>query len=725
MGIAVIDEHLELTNVVRAFLEHNDARGAARSGLDAEAEVLPAFWGEMAALGWLGLHLGEDVGGSGYGLPEVGIVVEQFGRFAAAGPFLPTVAVSAVIDVLGTPRQRSSFLPSLADGSSVAGLGLHTSLVADDKGAVSGEAGPVLGAGLADVLLLAVGDDLVVVDPGDAAVSVSPCPSLDRSRRVSRVRLASYAPRADDVIAGGRSRALQIAVALAAADAAGGAEACVEMAVEYAKIREAFGQPIGAFQAVKHHCVNMLAQSTMATSAAWDAVRAAGRAAGELSSSVASAVAFPAFWFCAQKNIQVHGGVGFTWDNDAHLYLRRALSLLTLFGHLEEDRARVFAAYASGQRAETAVVLPPEIEAIRPEVRAFRDRVVTLPESERRGAWIDSGYLVPTWPKPWGVDASPGDELVIEQELAGLPRYGAAGVSWIVKTLAMCATPGQQERWVRPALEGTLAICQMFSEPGGGSDLAALTTKADRVEGGWLVNGQKIWTSNAHQSDYGFAIVRTDPTMEKHAGLTSMMINIHHPGVEVRPLRQITGDRTFRSFDVGTRFCEVFFADVFVPDDDVIGPVNGGWAVARAVLGNERAQLGGDVTHISIDRLIDCILDRTADDSPIRLEAGAILAEHHALTISNLRQTHRLLATGVPGPEGSLAKVAGTELEQHLTEICVRALGPDSAAVDGDGVHWVHDYLDARKWTIGGGTSEIQRNIVGERVLRLPRERRR
>ncbi len=194
--------------------------------------------------------------------------------------------------------------------------------------------------------------------------------------------------------------------------------------------------------------------------------------------------------------------------------------------------------------------------------------------------------MLPHWPAPWGRDAGPLEQLVIEQELsqAGIKRPGYGITGWVILTLIQHATPDQVQRWVRPALDREVIWCQLFSEPGAGSDAAGIRTRAVRAEGGWLINGQKVWTSGAHVAGFGLATVRTNPDAPKHQGITTMVIDMHAPGVTVRPLRMPTGHSDFN---------EVFFDDVFVPDADVVGAVDGGWTVARATLGNESVSIGG------------------------------------------------------------------------------------------------------------------------------------
>jgi alkylation response protein AidB-like acyl-CoA dehydrogenase len=355
-------------------------------------------------------------------------------------------------------------------------------------------------------------------------------------------------------------------------------------------------------------------------------------------------------------------------------------------------------------------VSPPAPE-LRTAARAFRARYESLPDSERRAALVDSGFLVPHWPPPWGRGADLLEQLAIDEELDGLPRSAAGG--WLALTLTAVGTPEQQERWVRQSLEGTLGICQLFSEPDAGSDLASLKTRAERTDGGWIVNGQKVWTSGGMTADWGYALVRTEPNAEKHAGITVMMINMTAPGVDRRPLRQITGD---------AHFSEVFLDNVFVPNDDVIGEINQGWGIARTTMGNERMVIGSTITHVRPGLLVDLVRERAPEGSPLRQEVGAILAEHHALTMVDLRRAMRALVEGATGAEGNVTKLIGNELDQRIAEVGMRLLGADAAAIDGEFAAWGYQYLFTKAYTLGGGTSEISRNAIGERILGLPRD---
>ncbi|HEY8217609.1 MAG TPA: acyl-CoA dehydrogenase [Acidimicrobiia bacterium] len=714
MSIAITDEHRALADTAADLLRKRDARGAARSLLTAPREELPELWADLAELGWLGLHVSVEHGGAGASLEELVVVVEELGRALAPGPFVPTVITSAVVDATGDLSTQEAVLPGLADGSRAAGVGLAADLRLRD-GTVSGDAGVVLGGGLADVLLLGTGDDAVLVDVAGGGVDVAVPTNLDPTRRSARVVLDGATA---TVLPGARATLRDVARVILAAEAVGIARECTETAAAYAKVREQFGRPIAMFQAVKHHCANMLVATELATAAVWDAARAASMGGDQraLTAAVAATLAGPAADLCANLNMQVHGGIGFTWEHDAHLYLRRATTVRAL---LEPDvaAAAVTDLTRAGVRRARTIDLPSESEPIRDEVRSFAQRIHAQDAADQRRALIESGYVMPHWPKPWGRDAGAIEQLVVEQEFAAAgvkrPSYGITG--WVILTLIQHATEDQVQRWVAPALGQDVVWCQLFSEPDAGSDAAGIKTKGTRVEGGWLVNGQKVWTSSAHVAGRGLATVRTNPDVPKHQGITTMVIDMSSPGVEVRPLRMVSG---------ASEFNEVFFTDVFVPDDDVVGPVDGGWAVARATLGNESVSIGGGEGMLAFpgDGMIP-----PYDAHPERLPGGAArigryIADAQAIGLLNLRSAHRAVAGAGPGPEGNVTKLALSEIGHEAAEILAALAGSDTAFMDGAAATSNTLVLFHRAMSIAGGTSEIKRNQIGERILGLPRD---
>ena len=714
MPIALTDDHRELGDVARSFLTAQKARWAARELLDADEESRPPFWNELAGLGWLGLHVDEKHGGSGFGLPELVVVIDELGRAVAPGPFVPTVVVSAVLDAVGTEEQKARLLPGLIDGTHTGAVGFGGDVTVSG-GKATGDAGVVLGAGLADVLLVTAGDDVLIVQRGADGVSVEVPGNLDRTRRSGRVRLEAAAV---DVLPGARAAALARARTLFAAEAVGGASDCVDTAVEYAKVREQFGRTIATFQAVKHHCANMLVAAESAVATVWDAARAAGEDEEQfhLAAATAATLAFSAYVRNAELNIQVHGGIGFTWEHDAHLHLRRALTVAALLGG-DGPATDVFTLTAGGLTRANSLDLPPEAEAMRVEIRGEAQRIAKLDEKAQLDELIATGYLMPHWPKPWGRAAGAVEQLLVEEEFAAAavkkPDYGITG--WVILTLIQHGTPSQIDRFVEKALRKDEIWCQLFSEPSAGSDAAAVKTRATRVDGGWKINGQKVWTSGAHYCQRGLATVRTDFDGPKHAGITMVILDMTAPGVEIRPLRQITGESDFN---------EVFFNDVFVPDEDVVGEPNAGWTVARATLGNERVSIGGGTGGVATATawLVDLTKRNGGKVIGAAQRTGRFLAEGDALRLLNLRSAARSIEGAGPGPEGNITKL---KLADHFGEqgaIAAALVGPDLALEGGEAALAARAAMGARGMAIAGGTSEIARNQIAERILGMPRD---
>ncbi|MGO9100750.1 MAG: acyl-CoA dehydrogenase [Mycobacterium sp.] len=724
MPLAMTGEHRALAEVAQSMVtSRSGTAGARRILLDAGGDQgrwwqNDGLWKEIVSTGWLGLHVDERFGGQGYGLPELTIVLEQLGRVAIGGPFLPTVVASAVVAEAGSDEQQQRWLPRLVSGDVVVGIGTRSDAALTDS-TVSADAVATLGERAADVFLIPVGDDLVLVESGDS-VHITRTDAVDQLMRPITVVGLSDTPVAD-VFPAAASAAARFVRLLASAEAAGGLAACTEMAVAYAATREQFGRPIGSFQAVKHHCANMLVDTELAVAVTWDAARAHGPEA-ELAATMAAGHVLPAYQRVALRNIQLHGGIGYTREHDAQLYVRRATVLLTFAGGPDALWDKVSELQRGGARRGQSLDLPPQAEQYRHAVREFRASLERTAAADQHRLWARSGYLEPHWPTPYGRAADSVEQLIIEQELDGLERPSLGLGEWVVPTLLQRGSPEQIERLIWPSLEGELRWCQLFSEPGAGSDAAAVSTKATRTEGGWLVTGQKVWSSDAVNCQRGLATVRTDPTAPKHKGITAMIIDLADPGVEIRPLTEITGEALFN---------EVFFNEVFVPDRDVVGAVNSGWSVAMATLGNERVSIGGGSVTLRAESLLDLLARHRVDNThALSRDVGAMLIEAYALAALNVRQAARaVLDTGATGPrtssaapgiEGNIAKLFGAEHAQRVAELAVRIAGP--ALLTGGEPEVVHDYLFSRCLTIAGGTSEIIRNLIAERILGLPRD---
>ncbi len=721
--LGVSDDHVALHHAARRFLLDRCPPAVPRALLEAgdgDTAERPPFWDDLAALGWLGLHLSEDVGGSGYGLSELVVVLEELGRVAAPGPFVPTVLASAVIDRYGSDEARARWLPGLADGSITGAVGF------------AGEGAPVLGAAAADVVVVWVSGHWLVVSRRDCEVTAAK--NVDMTRRAALVGVpdggspgASLRDLPDGAIE-------EVAAVLLGAEAVGVAAWCVDTAAEYACVREQFGRPIGQFQAVKHRCADMLCALESARAAVWDAARALDEthpssgvsaadadavAGASLAAQIAGALAPEAAVTCTKGCVQVLGGIGFTWEHDAHLYLKRSLAVRALLGGTVHPwRARTFALARAGARRDVVVDLPPEAAPWRAEVDAFLEDLRNHDKSEWRARMADAGYITPHWPRPFGRDAGPVEQLVIDEAFraARVRRPHLQVGAWALPTLIAHGSPEQHERWVGPTLRGEIAWCQLFSEPGAGSDLAALTTKGVKVDGGWLLSGQKVWTSMAKDADVGICLARTDPSAPKHEGISCFVVDMTAPGIDIRPLRELTGFAMFN---------EVFLSDVFVPDDALVGEPHHGWSAARTTLANERVSMG---SGSSFGLGVQMLLGSVGEDGTVTAdELGGLLAEAQALAALGLRLTVRALgrdaaSAAEPGPESSVRKLLSAEHDQKVQEVGLGLLGSAGALDDGEAAQWLAGFLANRCLTIAGGTSEIQRNVIAERLLGLPKD---
>ena len=732
MALALTEEHLALAESVRGWAGRAAPAEALRAAVADDDGGAALYTGTLrpalAGQGLLGLHLPESLGGQGYGLPELAIAVEELGRALVPGAFLPTVLASAILYGAGADA-AGGLVKDMAGGTLTGAVGFAPGIRATGAGAtgmlvIDGACGPVPGAGLADVLILPAaldGEDgdrrWVVVDAAD--VEITQLDSLDLTRQAGRVRADQLSVPPERVLAGLSPGAVtSLAAVLLAAEACGIADWAVATAAGYAKIRHQFGRPIGQFQAVKHRCAWMLTAAEQAAAAAWDAARAvqAGSldAGGEFAAAVAALVAVDAAVSCAHECIQVLGGIGYTWEHDAHLYYRRALSLRALLGGSGDWAQRVAALALAGASRPISIDLPPEAEPLRAQVRAELAEIAAARPADRHGRLAEGGWVVPHLPRPWGRDAGPLEQLVIAEEMraAGLRAPGLAIGAWVVPALVQYGTTEQQERFLPPTLRGELIWCQLFSEPGAGSDLAGLSTRAERAEGGWRLTGQKIWTSLAKEAAWAICVARTDPDAPRHDGISYFLVDMTSPGVQVRPLREMTGDALFN---------EVFLDEVFVPDDLVVGGVNQGWRVARTTLANERVSLSQSWTFgCGNPELIEAVHGLGAGAGQAVLErAGRLVAEGHAIDLLGMRVTLKQLSGTEPGATGSVRKLLGMRHAQRVAEECWSLTGPDGAV---GGTRWSRAVLFTRALTIGGGTTDIQLNIIGERILGLPRD---
>jgi 3-oxochol-4-en-24-oyl-CoA dehydrogenase len=725
VSIPVTEEHEALAESVGRWAADRCPESLPQEAFDADADALPSLWEDIASQGWLGIHLPEEHGGVGYGLEELAVVLEQLGRAMVPGPFLPTVLAAELVHRTGSDKAISELLPGFIDGSRPAGISLQPTLTAQRDGdglTVSGTTKPVMGGAVAGVLVLAAnvdGDDVWFVVDADQA-TVTELKSFDGSRREAKVELDGVSVSAERVLTGlTTEQARDLAATLFSAEAAGIAGWAVDTAADYAKVREQFGRPIGQFQGVKHRCADMLVRSEQAQGVAWDAARAGSDgdfAELRLPATAAAAVALEGAFENAKDCIQVLGGIGFTWEHAAHMYLKRAMALRAHLGASPAPwRQRAAKLALSGVRRNLSLDLGEEAEGHRTQVREFLASLEGLDDQAKRNRMAEEGYIVPHLPKPWGREAGAIEQLVIDEEFrdAGERRPGLGIAAWVVPSVIAYGTEEQKEKYLGPTFRGEMIWCQMFSEPGAGSDLASLSMKATRVDGGYLLTGQKVWTSGAHVSQHAICLARTSRDEDsKHFGITYFLLDMKAEGVDVRPLREITGEALFN---------EVFCNDVFVPDEDVLGDVDDGWRVARNTLSNERVSLSGG-SMIGGD--VEGLLRQVSEDSdPTVLErVGFLITRGQSLGLLGYRSTMRTLSGTEPGASSSVRNLLGSEHGQDVAQLSHELLGADAATMEDVAAMTGRGFLFQRAVTIYGGSSEIQRNVIAERVLGLPRD---
>ncbi len=721
--LGLTEEQRDLRDSVRAFVKRHVTETVVREAVDVPTEELPAFWPVLAAEGLLSLHLPEEHGGADATLLETAVVLEELGRSMAPGPFLPTVVASAVLHHAG----HTAHLEALADGTTPGAIALQAGTLtgerdADGNVAIRGESAPTLGGRLAGIFVLPVAVALdtvwVVVTSADVVLDDDRS-SHDLTRRLAKVRLDLTVP-AGDVLALDPQTPRDLAATLFAAEASGLADWATWTAAEYARVREQFGRPIGQFQAVKHRTAWMLAIAEQSRVCAWDAARAWAPGVDpqetSLAAAVAGAVSVEGAFRTAKDCINTLGGIGFTWEHDASLFLRRAQTLRLVLGSTATWQQRVADLTLDGVRRALALDLPAEAEQVRMEVRAELEPARGLDGAERRTYLAGHGYTAPHLPTPWGKGADAVTQLVIAEELraAGLEAHNMVIGNWVVPTLVEHSSPEQLEWFLPPSLRGDLAWCQLFSEPGAGSDLANLRTRADKVDGGWLVNGQKVWTSMALEADFGILLARTDQDAPKHKGLSYFLLDMSSPGIDVRPLRELTGEALFN---------EVFLDGVFIPDEMLVAGPGDGWKLARTTLANERVSLSaGSSLGQGGEALLALARTDEALDAQRRTQLGKILCDAQSGGLFGLRNAIRQVSGAQPGAESSVAKLLGVAHIQEIWEVAMEWQGADAlygAAERGTPTWW---FLNSRNLSIAGGTTDVQLNIIGERILGLPRD---
>ena len=711
-----------------------------------QADGWVGVFAQLADFGVFAAAIPEELGGLGASVADALAMIEQCGHDLVPGPIVETVAAAVVLARSADPRVRK-LLAQLMEGASVAVVA--RSVRSGDGGAL--DLGAISGYTDGATILVApsvpspdsleASDSLESLDspesgawriipPHTGVIEATAVPTLDSTRPVARVSINHLG--ADDVIAvDDRVLVDGLLASGHAAYASGMTRWALQAAVDYAKVRTQFGVPIGSFQAVKHICAEMLCRATQMEAAAWDLCGAVTQYldaapddetrrnadAGpsvieqlELCVMVADVLVADLPVDTAKDCIQVLGGIGFTYEHNAHLYLRGALAMRAAVAGADEQRRELGRRSRAGLRRHFTIDLS-SVDDQRAEVRRTCERIGAATDSAQRELLASSGYLTPHWPRPHGLAAEPALQLLIDTELerAGVTRPDLVIGAWAIPTILEYGTAAQQQRFVAPTLAGEIVWCQLFSEPEAGSDLAGVRTRATRVEGGWELTGQKIWTSQAHNAHWGICLARTDTDVPKHKGITYFLVDMETPGIDVRPLRELTGRANFN---------EVFLDAVFVPDDCVVGEPGAGWRLARTTLANERVAMGGSGLGKEMGELFDLLAQREQPlNAAEQTRLGSLVAQAHIGRVLDAQAVTRRLDGHDPGALSSVRKLIGVAHRQAVPEFAFDLLGPD-AVVASDAAELL---LQNRCLSIAGGTTQILRTTAAERILGLPR----
>jgi alkylation response protein AidB-like acyl-CoA dehydrogenase len=788
MNFDFSDEQQMLRDEVRKFLVKESPLKAAREVLEQGGTHSERVWAGLAGLGATALMLPEDCGGAGLGALELCVVAEEIGRQLSPVPLASTLylAVQAVL-LGGSAAQRRRWLAPVAEGAIGAFAApldgaIDVSALPRFDGARLTGAVPLVADGACAqwAVLLAAdagGRPVWVVSALGAGLTRQHLATLDPSKPLAAWQFDATPAEALEAAhdpAALLARVRDRAAVLLAFEQLGAADAALEMAAAYARERRAFGRTIGSYQGIKHKLADLYNANQLARVhcyyGAWalaaDAAMPEGAPELPAAAAAARVTASQAATQAAHEGLHVHGGMGYTWVVDCHLFLRRARQQAVLLGHEHAWREQLAAALEARLAAPAGAATPrapaaagsmdfddsPEEAAFRAECRAWlganaepKARADALygtdlsPEQRMQAArdWqarkAAAGFGAITWPKAvGGRGGTPIQELIWRQEEGrfNVPRiFFDVSLGMVMPAVLAHATDEVRARYIAPALSGEHLWCQLLSEPGAGSDLGMVRTRAERCtdgpggQSGWILNGQKVWTSLAQFAQYGLVLARTDPERPKFEGLTSFFIDMKSPGVSVRPIRQAGGEADFN---------EVFLDDVFVPDGQRVGAEGAGWKVTLTGLMSERLSIGGTMPADQW-RTLAGELQRTAflgrpaiEDGRFRERLADLYLAEHGLWLLQCRALTALGRGREPGPEMSGAKILVAQAVQAYTRLVIDLRGPRgmlAASELGEGAALVERlWFGAAGMRIAGGTDEIVRNSIGERVLGLAPE---
>ena len=768
MTLTLTEEQSAIVEATARLLAERSNAQAMRAAAQGESGVDRDLWQRIAELGLCGIQLPAEHGGLGLGVTELALVAEELGRRLACVPWFETVALAAGL-LLEAGAGGARWLESIASGELIATVALGAAgvqpaapaLRAHALGAqgwrLEGRCAAVPAAASAALLLLPALDAqqrtlLFAVPRETHGLGVTPQPNHDLTRRLATVELrAAELPAAACLLQGeaadaALARVTQAAAVVLAAEQVGVAQQCLDLTVAYTLQREQFGRPIAAFQALKHRCAQMMVAVEGARSSVRGAARAfddGARGPGRVfHAALARSEAAAAARACAQEAIQLHGGVGFTWEFDPHLYFKRAQAASAWLGPVSDWREHSAAWLLDD--APAAFFAPARDEDA--ASAAFRAEVVQWMQQHLRGAYAplrfrggagdpdydpelgklwerelaSGGWVGLGWPRAHGGRDLPLERQVIFHEeyvrCGGPGRIGHIGETLLAPTLIAFGTPQQKQRFLPGILAGTEYWAQGYSEPGAGSDLAGVRTRARREGDQWVIDGQKIWTSWARESDWIFVLARTEPESSRHQGLTLLLVPLAQPGITIRPIRQMNG---------ASEFNEVFFDGARTEAGLHLGAVGAGWKVAMALLGFERGvSTLGQQAHFEHElQGLLAVARRGAarGDALLRqriAEAAFGLAKlrFNALRVLGAQQD-------APTRESYVAKYLWSNWHRDFGQLAADVLGLDCDPIDADEAaqRLRQVWLWSRADTIYAGTNEIQLNLIAERALGMPR----
>ncbi|AWY40060.1 MULTISPECIES: acyl-CoA dehydrogenase [Pseudomonas] len=751
------------------FLTGSHSPSRLRGWIGRARPVESSLWHDIAALGWTGLLLPEALGGSGLGLREATVLCEVMGERLFAEPFVGCCVMPSLLltqaengpatEQLAAWQVSGERLLALAWQEQAGQMDPDLIECRVDQGRLSGRKVFVLGAEQQSVLLVSAlehGQPVIVavaanapgvrVEAFAAGIGAQYHVDFDQAPVLFEQALLRGQPALNALqlsLAGGR-------IALSA-ELAGQAAGCLQQTLDFVSQRVQFERPLGTFQSIQHRCVDLSIEQTLAKASLQHALTCHEQApltqASQAAISAAKARCAQAAILTGKQAVQLHGAMGFAEEVDIGLYLRAAMFGSAWLGAVWDHR-RQFAKLTDENPIE-ATLAPFEAssssdprewsdEEFRARLRVWLTEFYPehLRQNDRRPflrlrgddltGWLrllnDHGWRAPAWPREYGgMGISFRKQLIYQQEMerAGVGRIIDNGETQLGPTIIKGGTEEQRARILPRILACDDMWCQGYSEPGAGSDLASLRTRADLDGDEFVVNGQKIWTTHAAECSHIYALVRTGKFEKKQQGISFLLIDLSAPGVSVRPIANIAGE---------DEFCEVFFDNVRVPASNLLGELHQGWSLAKALLGHERIWLGSAAMAGSALELAGRLVTELglANDRGVLDRLACLQADLHDYRLFYAQICDRIAeADEQPGPEVSMLKVYISELLQRITEFCAEIAG-DFGGIVGDvqigslltDLHW--PLMMARPVSIYAGANEVQRDILAKAVLKLP-----